>query len=673
MSRVNLEPPRAKEWAKACLILALLVAAFAVSLKVRGYRISTVSLIDPAGVIQVTAWDIFNEKLFRAGEFPLWNPYAGLGQPHLGSMQPAPFYPLKLVGYIVGGLTGHDIYLFLRLLLMGLGPFVLLRSIGVGFGGSIFGGICFGFGGYSLWFANLVDANNQVLTPFLMLAFAMLAERWTPRRFALAAALVAADVLGGHPEALFISVMFSVFFALFRVGAKNFFIALIRISGAGFIGFAAASLLLFPFSEYYFRAWHFHFNGMGFLHIWPRALVTVFSPIFSHLSPGAQWELPRAIEAMTLFDIYRLPYSVMTMKAPLPYLGFIAAFLAAYGIYRFKRLPRECMFFLIFFLVAGGLSMGLFPFRLLSFLPPFSLMNNAKFYFCELTFSLCMIAGIVAGNVIGRLGRKSVLLIGALIIELALCSLTVKPYVPVNWEKSIKAPWAKGLDLSLEGYRFQAGGYFLFPPNFGVVRGFSDIRSSDALFPIDYFRWIYEAGEIPEREASYDFYPRYFTRLNERALSSDAAALMGLKYVVEEVPAKSLEGFNLINEDGYFLYEKTDVCPRLFVSIGAVLECRDGIKYKRANSQRVEAHVESSSGTVVFSELRYPGWRATLDGREVKQVKLKAPLQAYDTGGESGKLVIEYRPASFRIGLWATVSTLLFIICLIVRREAEAA
>jgi len=670
MSRGNFILPRARDWATAGSIFAILAAAFTVSLTIRGYRLSTVSLIDPAGVIQVTAWDLFNEARFRAGQFPLWNPYTGLGQPHLASMQPAPFYPLKLFAYMIGGLAGHDFYLFLRLLLMGLGPFILLRGIGIGFGGSLFGAVSFGLGGYTLWFANLVDPNNQVLTPFLMMAFVMLADKWTPKRFAAAAALVAADALGGHPEGLFISLLFSVLFALFGVPRKYFLEAVIRIAAAGITGFIAASLLIFPFAEYYLRAWHFHFTGMGFLHLWPRAIVTVFSPLFSWLSPGAQWELPRGIDAMGLFEIYRLPYSVMTMRAGLPYLGFLASFFAAIGILRFKHMPREGAFFLLFFLIACGLSMGLFPFRLLAFLPPFSVMNNAKFYFCELTFALCMIAGMAADDIIRRNGRTAALLTGALVIELALCSLTVKPYVKVDWDNSMEAPWAKNLDLGVEGYRFQAGGYSLFPPNFGVVKGFSDIRSSDALFPSSYFFWLNSAGEISEREAMYDFYPRYFTRLVAGALSSDAAALMGIRYFVDERP-RSIEGFRPVEENGYYLYERDDACPRVFTSSEEPFECRGGIKWKRVNSERVEINVSTSSRVVVFSELRYPGWQAMLNGRKIKPMDLKAPLQAYDTSGERGELVIEYRPASFRVGLWATFSTLVFMACLVFRRKSE--
>lgn len=675
MDRENLKWPPAVDCLKAGIIFIILAAVFTVGVSIRNYRLSTIPLIDPAGVIQVTAWDIFNDRCFKAGEFPIWNPYTGLGQPHLASMQPAPFFPLKIFAYIVGGLNGHDLFIFVRLTLMALGAFVLLMGCGAGFGGSIFGGIAFGFGGYSLWFLNLVDVNNQVLTPFLMIAFARLAMRWSPKRYALAAALIASDMLGGHPEALFISLMFSVLFAIYWAGYKRIFATLGTLTAAGATGALIASIMLLPFAEYFPRSWNFHFKGMGFLHLWPQSLLTIFSPFFNKFAAGFGWELPRGINDLSMTQIFSLPYPVMRFKAGLPYLGFTAAAFAIIGAVQYKRLGRAAGFFLIFFLFAAGLSMGLFPFRLLSFLPPFNVMNNAKFYFCEITFSLCMLAGFAADKFMQRGKSATLIIVAALVIELALCSLTVRPYVPVTWDKSLEAKWATGLDLGLEGHRFQADGYFLFPPNLGLVNGYSDVRSSDALFPIEYFNWINNANGISRDEAIYDFYPRYFTRLNDRGLSSEAAALMDLKYVVSETPMVSPDYLLFSSGDGYYLYEKRVSYPRMYFNNSAKTE----VKFRRIGMGIVEAEIAAYDAPVAFSELRYPGWIATLNGREIERADVGAihelpllnTLQAYNTNGEAGKLVIKYTPASFRIGLWTSITTCLFIFSLLfIRREA---
>ncbi len=667
--KLRLPPPGRTFIAGA--ILALLVFAHTAGLSERNYNVSTTSFIDPAGVIQVTAWDLFNESRFEEGAFPLWNPYTGLGQPHLGSMQPAPFYPLKILFYAIGGLEGHDFYLMARLWLMGFGAFLLLYCLGAGFGGSLFGAITYGFGGYSLWFINLVDLNNQLLTPFLMVSFGLLVEKWTPRRFAMACILIAADMAGGHPEALFVSLLFSGTFAIFWAGRRQFLHAAGKLAAAGVSGCIAAGAVLLPVAQYYPKAWHFHFKGMGFVHIWPKALITVFSPVFRPLAAGREWALPPAINLFSLFDIYRLPYDMLLMKAGFPYLGFIGAAFTLWGIVRLRKLPRSGVFFLIFFLLAAGLAMGLFPFNLISFLPPFNVMNNAKFFFCEIALSLCVLAGLAAGDFMKNRREAGAILIVALVVELAASSLTVAPYVPVEWKNAMKAEWAEEIDLSMKGYRFQAGGYFLFPPNFGVVKGFSDIRSSDALYPEDYFYRLYEMGGTERKYAIYDFYPRYFTRLNRRALENPETRLMSLKYyVTERQPFEPLDNFELISSNGYYLYSRPDACPRVFTSSDISLNCEAEPDWERPGPESVRIRLDGNWPLVVFSELDYPGWKAEFNGTTIKPLERYTPMQVYDVGERKGELTIRYEPEGFKAGLWSSLAGCAFLLALVfVRRK----
>jgi len=451
-------------------------------------------------------------------------------------------------------------------------------------------------------------------------------------------------------------------FALFWAGRGRSFQAVIRIASAILTGSIIAAILLAPFVEYYSRAWSFHFPGIGFLHVWPRALIPLFSPIFSPLAAGTGWELFRGVEDMNSRQIYWLPYSVMAIKAGFPYLGFVASFFAIMGIVRFRKLPRAGTFFLVYFLFTAGLAMGIFPFRLVSFLFPFHIMNNVRYNFYGITFSLCALAGMWADKILRRGIKSSLAIMAILVIELSVSSLTVKPYVPVDWDRSMRAPWADGLDLSLNGYRFQAGGYFLFPPNFGVAKGFSDIRSSDALFPIEYFRWLNDANRTSADEAIYDFYPRYFTRLNKKGLSSEAAKLMGVKYYVDEVPNDTLVGFQPIRRNGFYLYERPDACPRLFEWDNNIGGCGAAVSFKRVNAEKIEADIIKPMNVLMFNELRYPGWRAVMNGAEIKPVRLNVPLQAYDVAGKTGNIVIAYAPVSFKVGLWASLATCVFAV-----------
>jgi len=67
---------------------------------------------------------------FHAGRFDLWNPRVGLGEP-LWSEGGAPFFPLKIPFYLVPSRRTYDLATALRLVVAGLGAYLLARRRGL--------------------------------------------------------------------------------------------------------------------------------------------------------------------------------------------------------------------------------------------------------------------------------------------------------------------------------------------------------------------------------------------------------------------------------------------------------------------------------------------------------------------------------------------------------------
>lgn len=77
---------------------------------------------------------------------------------------------------------------------------------------------------------------------------------------------------------------------------------------------------------------------------------------------------------------------------------------------------------------------------------------------------------------------------------------------------------------------------------------------------------------------------------------------------------------------------------------------------------------------VVFSEIFYPGWECTIDGRPAAILRANAIFRAVVVPAGSHEVVMRYRPKSFLIGLMLTVATALaMVIALVVEARAHRA
>jgi hypothetical protein len=186
----------------------------------------------------------------RQGHLPLWNPYQYLGSPFLSNPQTAVFYPLTLLFYVLPIPIAYSWSLVLHLFVAGSAFYLFARkSLNLEPMPSVFGALPFAFSGF---FAGQAGHLNQFSAaawlPLLVCSLDLVAVRPTPRRVGVAAIVVGVQLLAGHPQESYMSLLIASVFVAARLATGSWR----RLPGVGLgalgalalgVGLAAVQLL----------------------------------------------------------------------------------------------------------------------------------------------------------------------------------------------------------------------------------------------------------------------------------------------------------------------------------------------------------------------------------------------------------------------------------------------
>ena len=78
----------------------------------------------------------------------------------------------------------------------------------------------------------------------------------------------------------------------------------------------------------------------------------------------------------------------------------------------------------------------------------------------------------------------------------------------------------------------------------------------------------------------------------------------------------------------------------------------------RIEPDRMEV-TASGRGLVVLSDVHFPGWHATVDGRDADIERVDYLLRGVAVGDGEHEIVLEYRPSSWRAGWIVSLLTAL--------------
>jgi hypothetical protein len=135
---------------------------------------------------------------FRSAQLATWSPLAGAGMP-LWAEQGNPFFPLKLPFYLWPSWRMYDLTLLGRLLVAGLGAYVLARVRGLGHPAALIAGATYELSGTLLANLPFATAGAPSLLPWAVALAYRLAARRDRRAVGATALVLGMAVLAGHP------------------------------------------------------------------------------------------------------------------------------------------------------------------------------------------------------------------------------------------------------------------------------------------------------------------------------------------------------------------------------------------------------------------------------------------------------------------------------------------
>ena len=346
------------------------------------------------------------QTIHQCGELPLWNPHILLGQPAVGNIQHALFYPLNALFWIFPFFTAVWIGQTIHMALAGCGSWLLARRTGCGPAAALTAGALFMLNGRILYYINagwIGYLHALCWIPWVVWAGLVMLQDRKPRQGIIVGIFLALSLLSGTPQYALVGYCLLAFHAILYMSVPqangNRWSLLWTLILAGLVFFTLSAIEIFPSAEQSFLSsrqlsseqtlgFHFSWN----LSQWVRILLR---PEF--VSQDFSWEL-------------------------CGYIGIGGMVLAFFGIW--KNLDRWRLI-LIWGLIPVLLSMGpAIPVldQVIQSVPGLSILTNPSryFIFTVLTLSLASGWGLQA-LVDGRIARyRSALILAVLFLAIGL-------------------------------------------------------------------------------------------------------------------------------------------------------------------------------------------------------------------------------------------------------------
>jgi hypothetical protein len=541
------------------------------------------------------------------GRLPFWDPYVMLGVPHAANPQAVLFYPASILGFLLPAVTALVWDQILHLLWAGLGAFLLARFARVPRAASAALAAAYALSPFLIY---RVTAGIPTLTAALSWApWAWLA--WLGGSAPLLAAVFALQFFSGHPQFLVVNAAAMGLWAAARPERLPLWARLCG-GAAGALALAAAQWL--PTLELLRGS-----NRAG----WPAQFRAAYSlrpaDLLMWLSPGA-WGTP-------LNGAWDGPVSVFYESGGV-WLGCGALALAAGGLLRGRARTGPVLLVALGVLLALGANGPLAP---LLNAPGFSYLRTpSRWSFLSLWgLWLLAAAGARAMSAAPRTARALTFLPLLALAELAAWdSGFLKPAASGPFTKASPAVAARLAGRASRVLTDPA----LANPNKAIVYRMRNVNGYDAFYPASAAAWAAEAEGEPAADPSWVLVSRWKSEAASRAGVSSRLAPGGVE---ERSGAWPLAAF---------LDAKGDrLTPDPLLSID------------RPERWRASGAIPAGAVAVALSETRWPGWRASLDGRP-------APLRPWGpafqsvalAGGASLDLRFEFAPTGWF--WWAALS-----------------
>jgi hypothetical protein len=188
---------------------------------------------------------IFVRNSFLSGKLPMWNPLPAGGEPVLWAGSPQLSVGF-LIFLIFGSGIGFSVALWARLVIAGLGAYVLCRRR-FGVLPALFGGITYMMAGFNVSWLMWPQVETSMWVPWVVWSIIRLERKPTSARLATLSAFVAALIFGGFPAVagytLYAGGLLVLWLLASRITKGESLIGCLKRTGTVFLGVAAGCLL----------------------------------------------------------------------------------------------------------------------------------------------------------------------------------------------------------------------------------------------------------------------------------------------------------------------------------------------------------------------------------------------------------------------------------------------
>ncbi len=386
-------------------------------------------------VLQNMQWKAFIRQQLAAGEIPLWNPHQLAGVPFLAAGQPSTLYPLNILYYVLDLPAAYGWFTVVTLWMAGAFMFLFARGIGIGRTGAALAGVTYQLSGFMVINAlfPMIIAGAAWL-PLLLLLVEFVIRRqpllgkpasapWT----ALGAVALGCNVLAGHPEITYYTLLVLAVYAGLRLlwefwqqrGAAAG-TALRRLAGrAGWLvglvalGLSIGAAQFLPLFELASANWraerppnHYELVTGQYAHPARDVLLFVLPNFYGNPTHHSYLDIfsGQPVDSFTNLagePIAFIDWGIKNYVEGAVYLGVLPLALVAVALLdmlarRSKRAPAEPPYraiFALLALVALTFMFGLPTYRLVYLLPGINQLNTPFRWIVVLSLAVALLAG----------------------------------------------------------------------------------------------------------------------------------------------------------------------------------------------------------------------------------------------------------------------------------------
>ena len=663
---------------------------------------------DPGPRFCLYPWLMESARQLRSGYFPLWCSLEGAGFPLLANYQSSPLNPFNLIFALFPYLKVLDFVLILKLALLGIFTYLFARALGLSpLAGSV-SGLIMCFCGYISKHLNMVLLNSELWLPAGLLLVEKIYQ--SPRKFFAWLGLILVSfmvAIGGNPQVSFYVYLFIFFYLIFRGSwarrQESFGIILALV-----LGLILASFQTLSFWEYLGYGWHIHSTELNTI-ARPR-LKFIYSLFFPwvygpHRSYLEQLFMREYLGLVPVFLAFFSLSGLKNRKLLFFWLWLVVFFGVIYWVPPFhliNLLPgfnrianvKYAYFGVCFSLaILAGFGVERYLTSLsskrygmaLAFCFGLAFLSLLLVYRYPPSVSYPPFRNAWLEPMLLFLFASGVGLYGILFQERKICGLGLVFLAGVNLvyfysgynpqSKIDRARWRffqpkppsylVPIIQEKEPVRFTGLNGF-FHHNFNLIYQINDLRVFEAMYPRDYVRMIGEIEGFELKDAIREFFKHGWSfDVRKENLGSPWLDRLGVKYLLSS-ERLNISGWHLKDQDrAYYLYQNLDAWPRVWISEPGSAPDFFRAKITSYQPERVVIEIHNSSkGNLILADQYAPGWKAFAypGGKEKRIFKQGILFRRVELESGVKKVEFVYQPFGFLIGLYVSLSSLLFFL-----------